>query len=68
MESFASDTMDDAGADSLVEAADKAGEGLWAGSKLSVVSGFQTRDNARVVFAGGIEIFSDKFAQKEIAP
>lgn len=68
MESFASDSIDDSGAESLVEAAEKAGEGLWAGSKLSVVSGFQTRTNSRVVFVGGIELFSDKYAQKEVAP
>ncbi|CDZ97114.1 Oligosaccharyltransferase, beta subunit [Phaffia rhodozyma] len=32
-----------------------------AGSKAQLVSGFQTLDNSRVVFAGSIDLFSDKF-------
>lgn len=66
-ESFASDSTDDSGADALVDAAEKGGEGLWAGSSLGVVTGFQTRDGARVTFVGGVEVFSDAFARKEIS-
>lgn len=67
-ESFATDTTTDAGADAIVEAADKGGEGLWAGSSLSVVAGFQARGdtNARVAWVGGVEMFSDEFMTKEI--
>ncbi|KAI0046906.1 dolichyl-diphosphooligosaccharide-protein glycosyltransferase [Auriscalpium vulgare] len=65
-ESFAADTDKDAGAEAVVDAAEKGGEGLWAGSALGVVTGFQTRDSARVVWAGGVELFGDEFAKKEI--
>lgn len=65
-ESFAADSTDDAGADSLVDASEKGGEGLWAGSSMGVVTGFQTRDGARVTFTGGVELFSDAFARKEL--
>jgi len=63
-ESFASDATADSGADSVLEAADRGGEGLWAGSSLSLVTGFQTRNGARVTWVGGVELFSDKFAKK----
>jgi len=58
----------DGSADVLVEAAEKGGEGLWAGSQLGIVTGFQALNNARVTFVGGAELFSDNFAQKEVAP
>lgn len=64
-ESFAAELIND-NADALVDAAEKGGEGLWAGSQLSLVTGFQTLDGARVTFVGGVEVFSDKFANKEI--
>ena len=63
-ESFASDASADSGADSVLEAADRGGEGLWAGSSLSLVTGFQTRDGARATWVGGIELFSNDFAKK----
>ncbi|KAH0584491.1 Dolichyl-diphosphooligosaccharide--protein glycosyltransferase 48 kDa subunit [Termitomyces sp. J132] len=65
-ESFASET-DGGSPDSLVDAAERGGEGLWAGSQLSLVTGFQTLDNSRVTFVGGVNVFSDEFAQKEIS-
>jgi len=66
-ESFAADSTEDSGADALVDAAEKGGEGLWAGSSMGVVSGFQTRDGARVTWVGGVELFSDVFARKELS-
>lgn len=65
-ESFAGDTDSDSGADSIVDAAEKGGEGLWAGSQLSVVTGFQTRNGARALWVGGADLFSDEFAEKEV--
>ena len=67
-EAFASDATDDSGADALVEAAEKGGEGLWAGSSLGVVAGFQARDakGARAAWVGGVEMFSDEYMRKEI--
>ncbi|GJE88006.1 oligosaccharyltransferase 48 kDa subunit beta domain-containing protein [Phanerochaete sordida] len=65
-ESFAADTSSDSGADAVFESADRAGEGLWAGSSLSLVAGFQATTGARVTFVGGVETFSDEFAQKEL--
>jgi len=59
-ESFSSEGEEDRTADALVEAADKGGEGLWAGSKMSVVSGFQATNGGRVAFAGGVQLFSNK--------
>lgn len=63
---FASE-VDGGTPDSLVDAAEKGGEGLWAGSQLGVVTGFQARTGARIVWAGGVELFSDEYAQKEIS-
>jgi len=63
-ESFASDATADSGADSVLEAVDRGGEGLWAGSSLSLVTGFQTRNGARATWVGGVELFSDDFAKK----
>lgn len=34
---------------------------LLAGSKAALVSGFQTLENSRVVFAGSVDLFSDAF-------
>lgn len=64
-ESFAAETDSDAGADTLVDAADKGGEGLWAGGRMGVVSGFQALGNARAMWVGGVKVFSDEFAEKE---
>jgi len=66
-ESFASDSSSNSGADALVDAAEKGGEGLWAGSQLSVVTGFQARGGARATWVGGVELFSDAYAMKEIS-
>ena len=66
-ESFAADTTSDAGADAVFESADKGGEGLWAGSQLALVAGFQATSGARAVFAGGAELFSNEYAQKEVS-
>lgn len=63
-EGFATDATDDSGAESVLEAADRGGEGLWAGSSLSLVTGFQTRNGARATWVGGVELFSDEFAKK----
>jgi len=52
----------------LVDAIEKGGEGLWAGSELGVVTGFQARSGARVTWAGGVDVFSDAFAKAEVAP
>ncbi|EKM56048.1 uncharacterized protein PHACADRAFT_209545 [Phanerochaete carnosa HHB-10118-sp] len=65
-EAFAADTTSDAGADAVVEAADRAGEGLWAGSSLALAAGFQATTGARATFVGGVEMFSNEFAQKEL--
>jgi len=67
-ESFAADSSSDSGAEAVVDASEKGGEGLWAGSSLSVVTGFQTRDSGRVTWVGGVDMFSDAFAKKEVAP
>ena len=64
--SFAADSTDDAGAASIVEATERNGEGLWAGSQLGLVTGFQTTKNSRVVFAGSVELFSDEYARKAL--
>lgn len=64
--SFAADSTDDSGAGAIVDAADKTGEGLWAGSQLGLVTGFQTTKNSRVVFAGSVELFSDEYARKAL--
>ncbi|KAJ8591972.1 hypothetical protein M405DRAFT_860111 [Rhizopogon salebrosus TDB-379] len=65
-ESFAADSIDDSGADGIVDATEKGGEGLWAGSQMALVTGFQTNVNSRIVFAGGIGLFSDEYARKEL--
>ncbi|KAK7049205.1 hypothetical protein VNI00_005806 [Paramarasmius palmivorus] len=63
-ESFAADA--DATADVLADAAEKGGEGLWAGTQLAVAAGFQALGGARVAWVGGAEVFSDAFANKDI--
>ncbi|KIK59015.1 hypothetical protein GYMLUDRAFT_44753 [Collybiopsis luxurians FD-317 M1] len=83
-ESFAADLSDASGlvSDALVDASEKGGEGLWAGSSLAVVAGFQTLigggtghgldagpgedKQARVVWVGGPSLFSDEFANKKV--
>ncbi|TFK69650.1 oligosaccharyl transferase beta subunit [Pluteus cervinus] len=62
VEGFAAESTS---AEVLVEAADRGGEGLWAGSRLGLVTGFQTLDGARVTWVGGPEVFSDEYAAKE---
>jgi len=59
--------VDGGSADALVDSAEKGGEGLWAGSQLSVVTGFQTLDGARVTWLGGADMLNDELAQKEIS-
>ncbi|KAF8954962.1 oligosaccharyl transferase beta subunit [Flammula alnicola] len=65
-ESFASE-VDGGSADALVDSAEKGGEGLWAGSQLSVVTGFQSLNGARVTWVGGVDLFTDELAQKDIS-
>jgi oligosaccharyltransferase complex subunit beta len=65
-ESFASDTDSDANADVVLDSFERGGEGLWAGSSLGLVTGFQTRDNARITWVGGVQLFSDEYANKPL--
>lgn len=65
-ESFAADSDRDSGADAVYDAAEKGGEGFWAGSSLGLVAGFQTLGGARATWVGGIELFSDEYAEKTI--
>ncbi|THU76956.1 Dolichyl-diphosphooligosaccharide-protein glycosyltransferase 48kDa subunit [Dendrothele bispora CBS 962.96] len=65
-EGFAADS-EGSTADALFDAADKGGEGLWAGSQLAVAAGFQALGGARATWVGGVELFSDEFAKKEIS-
>jgi oligosaccharyltransferase complex subunit beta len=46
--------------DAIVDAADRGGEGLWAGSQLSVVTGFQTLNGGRVIWVSGVDMYSDE--------
>ncbi|KAH9918369.1 dolichyl-diphosphooligosaccharide-protein glycosyltransferase [Epithele typhae] len=64
-QSFASEASGDSDADMLVEAAEKTGEGLWAGSAMSLVTGFQPTGNARATWVGGVAMFSDEYMKKE---
>lgn len=64
-QAFAAET-DGGSPDSLVDSAEKGGEGLWAGSELGLVTGFQTLNGARVTWVGGADAFSDDFAGQEI--
>ncbi|KAF7356741.1 PAT1 domain-containing protein [Mycena venus] len=64
-ESFAADS--EGGADVLVDATEKGGEGLWAGSQLSVAAGFQAVGGARVTWVGGVDMLSDNFFKKEVS-
>jgi len=59
--------VDGGTADAIVEAADKGGEGLWAGNQLGVVTGFQTLDGARVTWLGGVDTLSNEYIQKDIS-
>lgn len=65
-ESFAAE-VDGGTADALVDASERGGEGLWAGSNLGLVTGFQTLNGARVTWVGGVDMFSDEYARKEIS-
>ena len=65
-ESFATDTENDKDGGEAYDAAESGGEGLWAGSSLGLVTGFQTRTGGRVVFSGGTEVFSDNYAHAEV--
>lgn len=64
-ESLATDTESDKGADVPVDAAEKGGEGLWAGAGLHVVTGFQARSGGRIVWAGGVDLFSDEYTNAQ---
>ncbi len=64
-ESFAADS--DSSTDTLADATEKGGEGLWVGSQLGVVSGFQALSGACVTWVGGVDLFTDKYANKEIS-
>ncbi len=64
-ESFNADS--DSSTDTLANATEKGGEGLWAGSQLGVVSGFQALSGARVTWVSGVDLFTDKFANEEIS-
>ncbi|KAJ3817607.1 Dolichyl-diphosphooligosaccharide--protein glycosyltransferase subunit WBP1 [Lentinula raphanica] len=84
VESFAADLSDGSGlvSDALADASEKGGEGLWAGSSLAVVAGFQTLigggtghgadagpgedQQARAVWVGGASLFTDEFANKKV--
>ena len=50
----------------MFDYAERGGEGLWAGSSLGIATGFQTRDNARITWVGGIDLFSDDYANKPL--
>lgn len=69
-ESFAADSDSDSSADALVDAADRGGEGLWAGSQLGLVTGFQLArpGYGRALWVGGVSIFGDEFANAEAYP
>ncbi|KAL0568291.1 oligosaccharyl transferase glycoprotein complex, beta subunit [Marasmius crinis-equi] len=57
-ESFAGDI--DVTSDVLVDSVEKGGEGLWAGSKMAVVAGFQAKGGARVAWIGGGSLLQNK--------
>ncbi|CAK5273944.1 unnamed protein product [Mycena citricolor] len=63
-ESFAADV--DSGADAIADTVEKGGEGLWAGSQLGLVTGFQVAGGARVSWVGSAEMFSNDFATKPV--
>jgi oligosaccharyltransferase complex subunit beta len=63
-EAFASDAESDGGADALVDAAERGGEGLWAGAQLSVATGFQARSGARAAWVGGTRMFGNDLFEK----
>ncbi|TFK25753.1 dolichyl-diphosphooligosaccharide-protein glycosyltransferase [Coprinopsis marcescibilis] len=66
-ESFAGELLTQGGsAESLVDAADKGGEGLWAGSSLGVVTGFQTASGGRITWLGGADMLTDELFQKSL--
>ncbi|KAK7688944.1 hypothetical protein QCA50_007635 [Cerrena zonata] len=67
-ESFAADSEGDSGAEAVVQVSEKGGEGLWAGSQMSLVAGFQALGGSRATWVGGVDLFSDEYAQKETKP
>ncbi|KAJ8590599.1 hypothetical protein M405DRAFT_932695 [Rhizopogon salebrosus TDB-379] len=56
-----SNTTDDSGADRR-----KGGKGISAGSRMGIFTASQTNVNSRVIFAGGIDLFSDEYTRKEL--
>ncbi|KZT11101.1 dolichyl-diphosphooligosaccharide-protein glycosyltransferase [Laetiporus sulphureus 93-53] len=66
VESFAADSDSDSGADALVDASEKGGEGLWAGSSLGLVAGFQTLGGGRATWVGSVDLFNDEFFKREL--
>ncbi|EAU81990.1 dolichyl-diphosphooligosaccharide-protein glycosyltransferase [Coprinopsis cinerea okayama7 len=66
-ESFAGELPSQGGsAEALVEATEKGGEGLWAGSSLGVVTGFQTANGGRITWLGGADMLTDELFQKQL--
>ena len=67
-ESYATDSdfSTDRGADTMADSIEKGGEGLWGGSSLRLVSGFIAKNGARIMWCGGVEMFSDEYAKKTI--
>jgi oligosaccharyltransferase complex subunit beta len=66
-ESFATDTTKDDEAEILVEVTNKGGEGLWAGSSMAVVAGFQSKSGARVVWTGSVDMFSNEYMGQKVS-
>lgn len=66
-ESFSSELPSQGGTpEALVEATEKGGEGLWAGSSMGVVTGFQTSTGSRITWLGGVEMLTDDLFQKTL--
>ncbi|KAJ8474645.1 hypothetical protein ONZ45_g15882 [Pleurotus djamor] len=66
-ESFAADSTDDFAGGIVADAAEKGGEGLWAGSQMGLVTGFQATTGARVAWVGSVSAFSNEYATKEVS-
>jgi len=49
-----------------MDAAEKGGEGLWAGGAMGLVTGFQTNVGSRAVFTGSVDLFSNELAKKHL--
>ncbi|KAG1890023.1 Oligosaccharyltransferase 48 kDa subunit beta-domain-containing protein [Suillus subluteus] len=65
-ESFATDSTSDADSNALVSASKKMAKVSGQGSQMGLLTGFQTNVNLCVVFAGGMKMFSDEYARKEL--